>query len=324
MREIGATQPLRKLKLALLLGLSFLPRILSAQSDSIINWGDPPSIGFVIRSQDPPWYSIALDVGLEQWEEGKRVTQRYHLWRLTCDANKRTGPVPDCDLERVVHHDWGDLGGWRAFRANESTTNGKLKIVRADWEEGKLDFDVIHPRPDDTTHVFMDLEYKGSLIYMSSFRATSTFRGRLTGDVFTVDLKIPQYTYTLNLPIEMRGLQGRGAKLWDEMITTLSPEDRAAWERIRREGRKAYDLDFDDLLRRKPELQDLIARTESLPPEGQENVAREIKRRLVGLAVEHFEPRLLESGMSGAGRERVLEFLSEQLPKAITDLPGTN
>ena len=60
MTKIGPTQSLRKPKLALLLALSFLPRILSAQSDSVINWGDPPSIGYVIRSEDPPAYSIAL------------------------------------------------------------------------------------------------------------------------------------------------------------------------------------------------------------------------------------------------------------------------
>ena len=281
----------------------------------------------LLNASFSPTYSIAFDFGLEQWEEGKRVTQRYHLWTLTCDANKRTGPVPSCDLDRVVHHDWGTLAGWRAFNSNESTTNGKLKIVRADWEKGKLDFDVIHPRPDDTTHVFMDLEYKGSLIHLSSFRATSTFRGRLTGDVFTIDLKIPQYTYTLNLPIEMRGLKGRSAKLWDEMITTLSPQDRAAWERIKRQGKGPAPTDDD--FRASTEVQGLIARGEGLPPEELEKVAGEFKRRFAGLAVEtmvaRFRTRLAESDMSAAGRERVLEFLSEQLSKSIeADFPGTN
>ena len=103
----------------------------------------------------------------------------------------------------------------------------------------------------------------------------------------------------------MRGLQGRTTKLWDEMITTLSREDRAAWERIRREG-DAFAVIGDDFWAR-TEVQGLIARGEGLPPEELEKVAGEFKRRFAGLAVEtmvaRFRTRLAESDMSAAGRE---------------------
>ena len=208
MTKIGATQPPRKLKLALLLGLSFLPRILSAQwHDSVINvWGDPPYIGYLNRSEGPPAYHLSFEFGLEQWEEGKRATHLYQLWALSCDSSrgKLPGPGTYCSLRREIFTDWKSLGGWRAKIWTYSSTDEDLEIWRADWEEGKLDFELVHAmRPDENIQVFIDMGYEGEGIYLSSFRAMNTRRHRPTGKVATIELKIPQswvstsFRYTL-------------------------------------------------------------------------------------------------------------------------------
>ncbi len=47
-----------------------------------------------------------------------------------------------------------------------------------------------------------------------------------------IEYRIPEYTYTLDIPVRMRGLKSESDKRWEEMLQSLSQQDRAIWEQL--------------------------------------------------------------------------------------------
>jgi hypothetical protein len=70
-----------------------------------------------------------------------------------------------------------------------------------------------------------------TMIYLTSFKAVG-IGGVLSGALEAIEHRIPKYTYTLNLPVVIRGMKSEEDKELDEMIGSLSHQDRLVYERL--------------------------------------------------------------------------------------------
>ena len=178
-------------------------------------------------------YDLTFYFGIEQWEDGKLTTHRRQQWELHCSypepATNRQNTW--CSLKRVVINEELTPGSGAIIGTTKhDSSDGTLRLINADWERGRLDFTIVYS-DRGTTEVMLGMKREGNIFYLDSFKATAITRGTFVlTPLTTIEYRIPKYTYTLNVPVVMRGLKSTGAKEWDEMVATLSKEDQKAWE----------------------------------------------------------------------------------------------
>jgi hypothetical protein len=180
-------------------------------------------------------YDLMFRFGIEQWEGDKKSSFRYQQWSIQASfpepsTKKR---VTWCNLERVIIDKWGkEMGGPIIATRTHSPTDGTLKFQHVNWEKGILDFSIVL---DDlsTIEMMLRMTLKDGTIYLKSFKAVGIARGFLSDTMTAIEYRIPKYTYTLDVPVEMKGLRSEDDKKWDDMLGTLSKEDQIAWEKFR-------------------------------------------------------------------------------------------
>jgi hypothetical protein len=190
---------------------------------------DKPIIGH--RSKESG-YSIFHTFGIEQWEEGKRTTHRFQQWLIRCDYPgyfKKHGT--ECSLERLVIDRWlvDSTGGATVSEHRHSEEEGNFKLRKADWEKGRIDF-VFTYTDQSTEEVAIRFSIDHDSLVLDSLKAISLGRGFASGEPQSVEHKIANYTYVLNVPVLMTGMYDAGLKEWDTLFATLSPTDQAAWD----------------------------------------------------------------------------------------------
>ena len=112
------------------------------------------------------------------------------------------------------------------------TSDGTLRLITADWEGGRLDFTIVNS-DDSTTEAMLRMKIKRTLIFLDSFKATAITRGTsFLIPLTTIEYRLPKYTYTLNVPVLMRGLRPMADKTRADIFATLSNEDQNAWEEL--------------------------------------------------------------------------------------------
>jgi len=262
-------------------------------------------------------YSISmLGFGIEQFEGGKRTTHRFQLWDLLCNypPDPLVGQPNEtyCHVERTVLNRSGEDMGLGTYIGQylHSTLDGSLKLTNVDWNEGELDFQLI--LVDRTTiEVKLRVGYQDTSIYLKDFKAIGIARGIVSDTMEAIEYRIPEYTYTLDIPVRMKGLKSESDKRQEEMLQSLSQQDRAIWEQLEDKTPPSSFLeghDFDQRLRQIiPEYDAIKAGERELTPEEE--------RKTEGLILAEIRKWLERQGFSVEGLQKIFDFMSEGLSK---------
>lgn len=262
-------------------------------------------------------YNLNAEFGIEQWEDGKLTTHRRQQWFLNCDYPEFLTKAPKtwCSLDRVVIDEGLTQHSGAMIKSHQHHfSDGTLKLVRADWPRGVLDFTVVH-RDKSTIEVMLRMKIKDGLIHLDSFKGTGIARGLLSNTMTTIEYRIPRYTYMLSVPLEMRGLRSASDKEWDEMLATLSKEDRKSWEDFRAKMLNVCELNKgpDGELLQKA-IPNYEARTLS-------DLTPEEKRRLAAVMADEWAKDLAKclatTKISPAGQKKIIGLMRKQLASSL-------
>ncbi len=196
------------------------------------------------KATDKEPRSLTCYLGLELWEEGKKSELIFQSWNLICSA--RVGHQVRCDLERTLISMWGEPVGGVVAIHNHSTSDGSLKVWEFNWANWRVSFDVIYPS-GERLPVLMRLKPKfegySRFLAVESFPAKGVVRSMLGRSVVSQEWRLPEVSYTLNVPIILRGKKSTDAKARGDMMKKLSTTDRQAFERIGSTGgAKCFDV----------------------------------------------------------------------------------
>ncbi|MBL7131289.1 MAG: hypothetical protein ISS45_07820 [Candidatus Omnitrophica bacterium] len=168
--------------------------------------------------------------GIEQWENNKKSDFRYQQWLIQA-ANYDFSSSKDknyCFVERIVFDKYEDqtmVGCWR-----HSPEEGSLKIIDFDWEKGRLDFE-LNLIDGSSIEVLIMLSYSEyDSICLDSFKAVGIARGNLTDSLSALEYRIPDYTYPLDVSIQMDGYRPPEQKRTDEFYDSLTNGDKKVWD----------------------------------------------------------------------------------------------
>jgi len=196
-------------------------------------------------------------------------------------------------------------------------TRETLRVRRADWEGGVLDFALIHP-DGGTTEASIRFDYSDDTMILSSFKAVSASQGRLSdAPVSIIEYRIPEYSYAFYVPFPMNGLKSSRQKQWSVAIEALGNEDRQVWETLARrrdvfaEWITAPDPDRQILELLEATLgidraQELQRTSEDATPDEERRVMIAIEQAWLG----QFGEWLATGGMSAEGRRRIIDHLT--------------
>jgi len=172
--------------------------------------------GIIIGSYtDDGLYWISGDFGIERWEKGLGRPGRRELWRLNSSFPgsypSRHASVDNrfntsCSLERTLIYGTSSLNKGAIIAVfNNYIGDGTLKLKNVDWPKGILEFRLIF-----TAYAFSDvsirMEYAHNSILMKSFKAIGQTKG-FQDSIYVIEYKIPEYSYTLDVPIEIKGFK---------------------------------------------------------------------------------------------------------------------
>ena len=289
-----------------------------------IDWGDRPMIGSRTQEGGTTAYRIwGFNFGMDQWEGSARTTSIRQRWRLSCDSSSGAGvrgPAATCSLETdLIGGGWGPPVGTTYNLHRYRTEDETLRVRRADWEGGVLDFTLIHP-DSGTTEASIRFEYSDDTMLLSSFKAVSASQNRLSNTpVSMIEYRIPAYSYAFYVPFPMKGLKSSGQRQWNEVIETLRDEDQRVWDTLRHQ-REAF---AEWITPPDPDGQILAIldatlgadRAQALQRAGEEATPDEERRVAIAMDqvwLEQFGAWLAEGGMSVEGQRRIIEFLQHR------------
>jgi hypothetical protein len=197
------------------------------------------------KATDKEPRSLTCYLGLDLWEEGKKSELIFQSWYLICSA--RVGHQVWCSLDRTLISMWGERYGALVSIHNHSTSDGSLKVWEFNLANWRVSFDVIYPS-GERLPVLMRLKPKiegqSRFLAVESFQAKGVVRDVLfSRSVVLQEWRLPEYSYTLNVPIILRGKKSTEAKARADMMKKLSTTDRQAYERIGSTGgAKCFDV----------------------------------------------------------------------------------
>jgi len=266
-------------------------------------------------------YHLYFNFGIEQWEGDRRNSIRYQQWFLQADfpdpISKKTNTW--CNLERIIIDKWekGHIQTIIGVR-NHSPENGTLKFQRLDWAKGVFDCSIVL---DDlsTIEIMLRMKLKDGAIWLQSFKAVGIARGIFSDTMTTIEYRIPKYTYTLNVPIEMRGLRSEEDKKTDDMLSTLSKEDQIAWEKFRVEippKCKTLNKTFADEETLKKIMPDYEKRKPELDKGGPFTL--EERTKLEAIFVEEWAKCMSKSSISKDGQTKISNEMKRSFREAFS------
>ncbi|MFQ5818225.1 MAG: hypothetical protein ACE5H2_09775 [Terriglobia bacterium] len=277
-------------------------------------WVDLPYLGFISKD-NPPHYQIIFDFAIEQWENGKRTTHRYQLWYLTCEYPPtwywQRKNQTHCTLERTVIDRWDrpDIGLQSVVTVHRhDTDDGTLVLRQVDWEKRILDFGVVYPLDPTPTEVRIRLKYNDNNIFLDSFEAMTIHRGLFPDmKMSVIEYKIPEYTYAMEVPIQMKGYKSEEGKRLDEVIASLGENDRRIWSRLKEDPQLLPIPDEKTLRKILPSYDQMLKEKRQPPPVEWSKVVR--------FMLDALREKLVRAGLSEDAQRKILDLFSEELLK---------
>jgi hypothetical protein len=220
-------------------------------------------------------------------------------------------------LKRVVIDEGLPAGTGAIISAHQHhTSDGTLRLITADWEGGRLDFTIVNS-DKSTTEAMLRMKIKGKLIFLDSFKATAITRGTsFLIPLTTIEYRLPQYTYTLNVPVLMRGLRPMAEKGWDEMFATLSEKDQNAW--IEFKNNKLSQCEIGDISEEEMLKKVIPSEARRLElKEGTSSTTADERTRMVNYFLSYTAGELAKcvanSKISAAGKKKIIDLLKTDL-----------
>lgn len=272
--------------------------------------------------------TLTCRLGVEWWKDGKKSPRFRQTWHLSCDDD--FGRRSYCSLERMLILWDPDPFKTNVKTYNHSTSDGNLRIRQFDWINWRLSFDVIDPSGDQMSVVlrlkpisprapwFLEIEYLHAAYSPSE------------------EWRLPEYSYTMNVPFAIQGKKSADAKALDDMMKKLSTTDRQAFERMRSaDDDKCFDFEawgeqeplktllspYDEKLKEVERqkinaLKDRDSRRLSEAEAESQRIMKEIWQKEEVKAVLHnrIQQCLVEAGMSREGAQLVTGHLLQFLP----------
>lgn len=263
---------------------------------------DKPIIGSKLKDGS---YTLYFNFGIEQYENNKKADFRLQNWILNCSYPNEYAERPDktyCYLNRTVYDRilTEDIGT-TVTEHFHSEADRNLHLQPVDWTNGKLDF-TIRFTDGNTTEVMIRLKELGGILYMDSFKALGVARGFWSDSMSALEYRIPEYTYTLNLPIRFNGIKSEDDKRREEFENSLSASDRAIWlAKAETLFREPTEEEEHELLKTIPGYADLKAEKRKATPEED----RLLRQALVNMMMKNVR----EIGLSPDGTVRALKFM---------------
>ena len=282
--------------------LVFLPILAKAQRMN------QPRIGS--KSTDGH-YSLTFNFGIEQYEDNKKSDFRLQNWALDCSYPDKNSGRPDktvCFLKRTVYDRLftEDIGTTISEHLH-SESDGNLQVRPVDWSHGKLDF-TIEFTDGNTAEVMVRWKELDDTFYMNSFKAIGVARGRFSDSMSSIEYRIPEYTYTLEMPIRFNGLKSEEDKKRLEFENSLSLGDRKIWLANVNELFEPSASDEQELAKNIPGYAELKANKRAATAE--ENVL--LRKALVGVVITNVR-RL---GLSPEGTTKALSYVEGIFPES--------
>jgi len=138
-----------------------------------------------------------------------RAQRTFQQWWLWCDYPDPSGGATQtaCLLDRTFFTPEGE--DTLILRTKHSVDNQQLRIIRADWPEGRLVLQLVF-YDKSTIDVWIEMAYDLTpLIVLKSFSASSTSRTIFSGKTTHFEYRIPEYTEIKQVPVLLPGLKSR-------------------------------------------------------------------------------------------------------------------
>lgn len=252
-------------------------------------------VGTVSQENDGIRYRILCNFGIEQYENGKKSDTRYQQW-LFSGSNYIAGKHETyLTVERIVFDKWSSREvGTQASYWVHSINDNTLVIKALDWEKGIVDFSLVFT-DGSTAEVMMRIKRDKDSLFLEQFKAYGIARGYLSDTMAALEYKIPEYSYTLSIPIVIKGLKSESDKEADEMYESLSRHDQKIVDNL------ANSSLFNDGLKEvgsliKNEIPDI-----DKIDMGEREMTEEEKGRVIAILAEQMTIRLRKEGMSEEG-----------------------
>lgn len=176
--------------------------------------------------------SLTCSLGLEWWEDGRK-SNIFESWHLTCGEE---GRQLWCALERRVFLLSAKAVGTVVMVRRHLTSDGSVMVRRLDWAKGIVSFDVIEPPSTVGTAMPVVMHLKPmfagrSLLRVVSFQATRIAYKPSAAGLVSEEWRLPEYSYTLNVPIALRGRKSTDEKAREDFMKRLNAADRQVFER---------------------------------------------------------------------------------------------
>ena len=260
-------------------------------------------------------YSISmLGFGIEQFEGGKRTTHRFQLWDLLCQypPHPLLGQPNEtyCSVKRTVLDRSGEDRGFGTIIGQHShrTADGTLTLTHVDWNAGELDLQL--PLADNTTiEVMLRVQHQNNSIYLKDFKAIGIARGMFSDTMEAIEYRIPEYSYTLDIPVQMKGLKSEDDRKLAEMLQSLTEKDRLTWANMQSEGASNIPSGSVDI---KSKMMELIPDFEEIEA-GRRDLSSEEIKMLGALMFENYEKFFGAQGFSEDGLKKILNFMKVQV-----------
>jgi hypothetical protein len=176
--------------------------------------------------------ALSCRVGLD-WVRNGKLEQSRELWDLWCT---RQGEAITCDLattQFVPRHVPLHEDEWLVEEHRYGTANGGLVLHNDRWMDGTFRFDVVAERGlRDVVTMRFASDPSVPQLDLVDFKASGVQRELFSGDAETIELRVPEYTTTVQMPITVPGMHSTDEKHDAAFRRSLSPKDREAYEQF--------------------------------------------------------------------------------------------
>jgi len=280
---------------------------------------------------------ICPSLGLELWEEGKRSERIFQQWNLNCFREQPR--AVSCTLVRTLIVIYKGNFEWSSVTEHRhSTTDGTLRVLDTNWNEGRLEFEVIFVG-GKRMPVLMKLKPmapgESGLLNVESFQAKDVVRTVFSRSLVAQEWRIPEYTYNVKLEMVIAGKKSTNQKVLDGLVKRLTPKDRVIFESskgrcievgfsekylsrlMKGPGMSEYEARSREIETKIKQAKDAGERLDLYAQQSAlaEKMANEIYSRIdVRNAIkDRFDNCLAKTGMSADGRTAVTEFLIDRV-----------
>ena len=284
-----------------------------------IDWDEGLVIGVRDTEQGVTRYRFfGLDIGVEQWQDGRRSGSFRDQWHLFCNGAITAAEPLNCtlDIDRLTW--WGGTSGTIVSKEQYQTSTNTLLMRRTDWEAGVIAFALVNPgRP--SIEASLQFEYDGDLMRLQDFRA-ATLSTPLFSDssVAGLEFRIPEYSYLWYTPMPITGLKKSVQRGWTEMLESLSQADRQAWQQLA--ARRSELGDVLDASVSDAQIQRLTEERFPRRDRTQDSTAaqsRQFSTVVQELLLDRFGEWLTSSAISDAGQRQIIAYLRQSIDREV-------